>query len=48
LDPWNTDKAVTALTATAMYEAAGSLIWCNAFHDAFAALQGKSMARVWQ
>ena len=30
-DLWNTDKAVTALTTAAMYEAAGSLIWCNAF-----------------
>jgi hypothetical protein len=30
-DVWNTANAVTALTATAMYEAAGSLIWCNPF-----------------
>jgi hypothetical protein len=31
-DSWYTDKAVTALTATAMYEAAtGSSIWCNPF-----------------
>jgi hypothetical protein len=31
-DSWYTDKAVTALTATAMYEApTGSSIWCNPF-----------------
>eukprot|EP00972_Heterocapsa_arctica_P038772 5713668-Heterocapsa_arctica.AAC.1 len=30
-EPWHTDRAVIALTTTAMYEASGSLIWCNPF-----------------
>jgi hypothetical protein len=30
-DAWNTEKAMIALATTAMYEAAGNLIWCNPF-----------------